>query len=121
MSSPFAGGSHSKPPVYQIRMQGRLESRWAERFDGMSMTQDPEGNTLLTGSVVDQAALYGLLRAVRDLGLPLLSLRRLPSEETGSTAAKEQSDSTGKGGNSPTNDYSTPAKLSNPTIPGEQQ
>lgn len=59
---------------YHIRIKGHLDDRWTEWFDGMKITLEEDGNTLLSGSVVDQAALYGLLRKVRDLGMPLLTL-----------------------------------------------
>lgn len=62
--------------LYEIRVRGRLDDRWAVWFDGLSLTRK-DGDTLLTGSVVDQAALYGLLRRVRDLGMPLISVTRL--------------------------------------------
>ncbi len=67
----------SRPPVYQIRVKGRLGPRWADWFAGLTITPEANGDTLLTGPVVDQAALHGLLRRVRDLGLPLLSVVRL--------------------------------------------
>jgi hypothetical protein len=79
----------SRPAVYQIRVQGRLGNEWTERFHGMSITPEESGHTLLTGPVVDQAALYGLLRTVRDLGLPLLSVRRLPPEQIDSSDSGE--------------------------------
>ena len=60
--------------VYQIRLQGHLNAQWADWFDGMHITLEDNGETLLTGPVADQSALYGLLKKVRDLGLPLLSL-----------------------------------------------
>jgi hypothetical protein len=63
--------------VYQIRLKGHLGRQWADWFGGMTITLEDNGETLLTGPVVDQAALYGLLRKVRDLGLPLLSVNRL--------------------------------------------
>ena len=66
---------------YQIKVQGRLDERWANWFDGMSITFEPaeDGSTMtvLTGSVVDQAALYGLINRMRDLGLPLISVGRI--------------------------------------------
>src|SRR6266496_862233 len=65
-----------QPMVYQIRIQGHLGSEWTDWFEGLSITLEDNGETLLTGSVVDQAALYGLLRKVRDLGLPLLAVNR---------------------------------------------
>ena len=60
--------------VYQIRIKGHLGSQWTEWFGGLRITLEENGDTLLTGTVVDQAALHGLLRKVRDLGMPLLSV-----------------------------------------------
>jgi hypothetical protein len=60
--------------VYQIRIKGHLDRRWTDWFEGLTITLEDNGDTLLTGPVVDQAALHGLLRKVRDLGLPLLSV-----------------------------------------------
>jgi hypothetical protein len=65
-----------QPITYQIRIQGHLGSEWSDWFEGLTITLEDNGETLLTGSVVDQAALYGLLRKVRDLGLPLLAVNR---------------------------------------------
>ncbi|MFN2136954.1 MAG: hypothetical protein ACK2UK_13425 [Candidatus Promineifilaceae bacterium] len=62
------------PTAYEIRIKGFLGDEWAEWFEGMTVTRTVDGETLLSGSVVDQAALYGLLRKVRDLGLPLISV-----------------------------------------------
>jgi hypothetical protein len=59
---------------YEIRLKGHLDARWADRFEGLSLTHEPDGTTILAGPVVDQAALYGLLRTVRDLCLPLVSV-----------------------------------------------
>lgn len=81
-SQPEPDAPMDDPVVYQIRLQGHLSPRWAERFDGLTITSVANGDTLLTGPVVDQAALHGLLRKVRDLGLPLLSVNRLPPEQT---------------------------------------
>jgi hypothetical protein len=64
------------PMVYQIRIQGHLGLEWTDWFEGLTLTLEDNGETLLTGSVVDQAALHGLLRKVRDLGMPLLSVNR---------------------------------------------
>ena len=58
--------------IYQIRIEGHLGSHWTDWFDGLSVTLEEDGNTLLTGPVVDQAALHGLLKKVRDLGMPLI-------------------------------------------------
>jgi hypothetical protein len=63
-----------QPAVYRIRVRGHLDRVWAERFGGMAVTLEDNGETSLTGTVADQAALYGLLRKVRDLGLPLVSV-----------------------------------------------
>ena len=65
---------HHEPRVYEIRLKGHLEARWAERFEGLSFTHARDGTTVISGPVIDQAALYGLLRQVRDLALPLLSV-----------------------------------------------
>ena len=64
----------SQPMVYQIRIRGHLGRQWTDWFGGLTVTQEENGDTLLTGPVVDQAALHGLLRKVRDLGMPLLSV-----------------------------------------------
>jgi hypothetical protein len=63
--------------VYQIRIEGHLSSQWSEWFDGLTVTLIDNGDTLLTGPVVDQAALHGLLREVRGLGMPLLSVNQI--------------------------------------------
>ena len=62
--------------IYQIRIKGHLGARWADWFGGMTITRQEGGETLLTGPVADQAALHGLLRKVRDLGMPLISAVR---------------------------------------------
>ena len=66
--------SDFEPLIYQIRLKGQLGSEWAEWFGGLTITLADNGDTLLTGPVVDQAALHGLLKRVRDLGLPLISI-----------------------------------------------
>ena len=63
-----------QPIVYQIRIKGHLGSQWADWFEGLAITLEDNGDTFLTGPVVDQAALYGLLKKVRDLGIPLVSV-----------------------------------------------
>lgn len=66
-----------QPPVYQLRIEGQLGPQWADWFAGLTITPEFNCDTLLTGPVVDQAALHGLLRRVRDPGLPLLLFMRL--------------------------------------------
>ncbi len=63
--------------VYQIRLKGHLSHEWKDWFGGLTVTLEDDGDTLLTGSVVDQAALFGLLKKVRDLGMPLVSVNRV--------------------------------------------
>ena len=75
MASTFnSTGDPGQPMVYQIRLKGHLGREWADWFEGLTITALNNGETLLTGAVVDQAALYGLIRKVRDVGLPLLSV-----------------------------------------------
>src|SRR5205823_2515073 len=65
---------------YVIRVKGHLGPRWTAWFDGLSLTTDDDGTTVICGPVVDQAALHGLLQKVRDIGVPLLSLTQVPPE-----------------------------------------
>lgn len=67
--------------MYRIRLAGHLGSQWAEWFDGMTITLEDNGDTLLTGPMVDQAALHGLLKKIRDLGLPLISVVQVPAPD----------------------------------------
>ncbi|MHB8135015.1 MAG: hypothetical protein ACYDH1_12430 [Anaerolineaceae bacterium] len=69
---PQPGTPH--PAIYRIRIQGQLDSQWSDWFDEMTITLEEDGNTLLTGQVIDQAALHGLLKKIRDLGLTLISI-----------------------------------------------
>jgi hypothetical protein len=64
----------SHPMVYQIRIKGHLSHEWTDWFEGMTITREEDGDTLLTGSLVDQSSLHGLLKKVRDLGMPLISV-----------------------------------------------
>ena len=71
--------------VYQIRIKGHLDTRWTEWFGSLTITLEDNGDTLLTGPVVDQAALHGLLKKVRDFGMPLLSVNPIePGQADGS-------------------------------------
>lgn len=77
MSNQAAGDRHDSG-WYEIRLDGRLDTRWAARFDGMTLSYD-DGATVLRGPVADQAALHGVLQRLRDLGLPLVSVTRAPT------------------------------------------
>ena len=66
---------------YEIRLQGRLDPRWTAWFDGMTLRADADGTTVIRGHVADQAALHGLLQRLRDLGLPLLSVDRVDTNQ----------------------------------------
>ena len=78
-----------EPMVYQIRIKGHLGSQWTDWFGGMALALEDSGNTLLTGPVVDQAALYGLLKKVRDLGMPLVLVNRVKPSQADASDAKE--------------------------------
>lgn len=66
--------SHNRHQRYEIRLKGHLDEQWAQWFEGLTITQEDNGETLLAGQMIDQAALHGLLTKVRDLGIPLVSL-----------------------------------------------
>lgn len=71
-----------EPGVYQIRMKGHLGHEWAAWFEGLTITLEKNGDTFLTGLVMDQAALHGVLKKIRDLGMPLISVNRAGRDET---------------------------------------
>ena len=71
-----------QPMVYRIRLKGQLDVRWTDWFGGMAVDLTEEGDTLLTGPVADQAALHGLLRKVRDLGIPLISVNEIHQDQS---------------------------------------
>jgi hypothetical protein len=72
-----------EPADYQIRVEGHLSSRWTDWFEGLTVTPEESGHTLIAGPVADQAALHGILKKVRDLGTPLVSVNRIePGTET---------------------------------------
>lgn len=75
-----SAAGHTEIRQYEIRVKGRLGPRWTAWFDGLSLTNEPGGTTVLRGQVVDQAALHGLLQKLRDVGIPLISLTPLPSD-----------------------------------------
>ena len=77
------------PTVYLIRIQGHLRRQWTDWFGGVTITLEDNGDTLLTGPVVDQAALHGLLKKVRDLGMPLLLVNRVEPGQADATDAKQ--------------------------------
>ena len=69
------------PGRYEIRLKGHVERRWAAWFDGLTLTRESDGTTLIHGPVVDQAALHGLLQKVRDMGLPLVSVTQVDPDQ----------------------------------------
>ena len=79
--TPASTEDHHEPGLYAIRIKGHLDDRWAVWFGGLTITLEDNGDTLLTGPVVDQAALHGLLKKVRDLGMPLLSVNRIEPDQ----------------------------------------
>lgn len=82
------GNDRNQPMVYQIRIMGHLGPQWAEWFEGMTITLGEDGITLLTGPVIDQSALHGLMRKIRDLGMVLLSVNSVPGGEEDSAEAE---------------------------------
>jgi hypothetical protein len=80
----------SQPTIYKIRIKGQLDSQWTDWFEGMTITLEEDGNTLLTGQVIDQAALHGLLKKIRDLGLTLISVCPGRSENIRSSIDKKE-------------------------------
>jgi hypothetical protein len=76
--------------VYQIRLKGHLGPQWTDWFGGLTITLEESGETLLTGPVVDQAALHGLLKKVRDLGLPLISAVRVKPGQASASDDKQR-------------------------------
>ena len=66
---------------YEIRVRGHLDARWFDRFEGFTISLTPAGETIIAGYVLDQAALYGLLNRIRDLGVDLLSVQQPPDEK----------------------------------------
>jgi hypothetical protein len=78
-----------QPTIYQVRIKGHLGVQWTDWFGGLTITQEDSGETLLTGPVVDQAALHGLLKKVRDLGMALVSVNRAEPGQADASEVKE--------------------------------
>ena len=78
------------PKVYHIRIEGHLGNQWTDWFEGLTITREDNGKTLLSGPVVDQTALHGLLKKVRDLGVPLISVNRVEPNQTEEITNNEQ-------------------------------
>jgi len=83
---------HDVAGRYEIRIKGHLDTRWADWFEGLSFTHESDGTTILSGPVVDQAALHGLLRKVRDLGLPLVGVSSIKPSSADTSDAEGQRD-----------------------------
>jgi hypothetical protein len=79
--SEIPAGPYHHPGRYEIRLKGHLDSRWAAWFDGLTLTNESDGTTLIHGPVTDQAALHGLLQKVRDMGLPLVSVTQVQPDQ----------------------------------------
>jgi len=83
-----AGHKVDRLMIYQIKLKGHLSDQWMNLFEGLSVTLQEDGNSLLTGPVTDQSALYGILRKVRDLGMPLLSVTFVDANPAGNQTAR---------------------------------
>ena len=81
--SETATGDQREAGRYKIRLKGHLDSRWSAWFDGLGLTHESDGTTIISGLVADQAALHGLLQKVRDIGLPLISVTRIEPDQPG--------------------------------------
>ena len=86
--SEISTGPHHSPERYEIRLRGHLDSRWAAWFDGLSLSNENDGTTVIGGPVADQAALHGLLQKVRDLGLPLVSVTEVQPDQSERSPAR---------------------------------
>lgn len=80
-------GRHSNPGWYEIRLQGHLDSHWATWFEGLTLSNESDGTTLLCGLVADQASLHGLLHKIRDVGVPLVSVLQIDRDQPDRTGA----------------------------------
>ena len=80
---------YDEPWQGELRIKGHLDDRWADWFEGLTITREDNGETRLTGPVVDQAALHGLLKKVRDLGIPLISVNRIEAGQADASDVKQ--------------------------------
>ena len=76
----MSNNQNEEAMIYQIRIEGQLGEQWTDWFEGLTITQEEDGTTVLTGPVLDQSALHGLLKKVRDLGTPLVSVNRMGAD-----------------------------------------
>jgi hypothetical protein len=82
-----------QPKLFQIRIQGHLSQQWQDWFEGLTLTLEEDGNTLLSGPIVDQSALHGILKKIRDLGIPLLSINSIgPNQSTSPDVSQVKGD-----------------------------
>ncbi len=105
-------GDRPEAGRYEIRLTGHLDARWAAWFDGLTVSHEGDGTTLISGPIADQAALHGLLQRVRDLGLPLVSVTRDETDPpttlgTGQAAVADAGSETGESGLSSTSTSTT--------------
>ncbi|MBE0672489.1 MAG: hypothetical protein IH588_18080, partial [Anaerolineales bacterium] len=84
--------TNNQPMIYQIRIKGHLGPQWQDWFDGMTMMLEENGETVLTGPVADQPALHGLLKKVRDLGMSLVAVNRIESDQGGASEIQDEED-----------------------------
>ncbi len=87
-TTPISTEDHHDPGHYEIRIKGHLDSKWADWFEGLTITLEDKGETLLSGIVIDQSALHGFLKKIRDLSMPLLSINRIEPEQTDDSHSK---------------------------------
>ena len=91
MSGPDASpADHHEPEHYEIRLKGHLDTRWSDWIAGMNLTHQSDGITVLSGPLDDQAALHGVLRKVRDLGLPIVSVNHVELEQPDGPSIEDQ-------------------------------
>jgi hypothetical protein len=90
-NEPSLESDTSQPMIYQITIRGHLGRQWTEWFEGLTITLEEDGNTLLAGPVIDQAALHGILKKVRDLGMPLISVNSVGTDSQNMSDNKQVS------------------------------